>query len=305
MNNIVVFSEQALYYYILESEIMSIKNESKTTKNCIRVEINNTIYYFSLSQKDRNVNNGTLIIFKNIDELFLYPEHLLRELFERIHKFAHEVDNKRRKIPHDWHSFHHKNKVCFFAFNMINEDDSRVVIEICGEMPNNLMVHGLIQNKNVLFDDYVYSEIEYKTALSNLTNAIKSFNSKCEDQKIDEMGNNLYFENIITNEDNYFSYDEWIKRISKVQAKFVNSSENAAIKLRGPAGTGKTLAMKLKAVKLLRNNTMCRILFLTHSWTVADHVQYFIEQIAQSNDELIRIDVFPLLFFAESFNRLV
>jgi hypothetical protein len=301
MNNIVVFTEQALYYFILESEIKSIKNESKVITNCIRVNVNDIVYYFSLSQKDRNVNNGTLIIFKNIDELFLYPELLLGELFERIHKFAHEIGNKRRKIPHSWHGFHQKNKVNFFAFDNIKENDVKVVIEICGEMPNNLLIHGLIQNKNSLFDEYIYSETEYKTALSNLPVAINSFNSKYEDLKIDEMGDNLYFENIIANEDKYFSYDEWIKRLSKIQAKFVNSTENAAVKLRGPAGTGKTLAMKLKATKLLRNNTICRILFLTHSWTGADHVQFFIEQIVRGNDELRRIDVFPLLFFAETY----
>jgi hypothetical protein len=302
MSNIIVFSEQSLHYYLLQAEIKDIKNEDKILGKCIRVIIDDIIYYFSVSQKDKTIEHETLIVFKNIDEILSQKEYLLHELFMRIHKYAHEVNKKNKAaIPHTWCAFHQKNKICFFAFNNINDNDSKVVIEICGTLPNNLLIHGLVQDKNFKLDDYSYSQKEYDSALRNLPKAIIKFREKCEEQKIDEMGNNLFFENIITEEDKYFSYDEWMKRLSKIQEKFVNSPEHNAIKLRGPAGTGKTLAMELKAAKILRINKESKVLFLTHSWTVADHVQSFIEQIVQDNDELKRIDVFPLLSFAEMF----
>jgi hypothetical protein len=300
MNNIIVFSEQALYQYISNSEIKLIKDENNIIKSCIRVTVNEIVYYFSTSQKDKNIDHGTLIIFKNIDEILSYHEDLLQELFMRIHKYSHEVNNKRKTIPHTWHSYHFKNKLCFSAFDN-KKDNSKIVIETCGEMPNNLLIHGLINDRFVDLENYHYSIEEYNLALNNLQKAIDLFMIKKEEQQVEEMGNDLVLEKIISAEDKYFSYDEWITRLSKVQEKFVNSTEQRTIKLRDPAGTGKTLAMGLKAAKILRNNDASRILFLTHSWTVAEHVQDFIVQIAQNNDELRRIDVFPLLFFAGSY----
>jgi hypothetical protein len=304
MNSTIVFSEKSLYCYLLEAEIKEIKDVNKVLEKCIPIVIDDIIYYFSISQKDKTIEHETLIVFRNIDEILLQKDYLLRDLFMRIHKYAHEVNKKNKAaIPHNWCAFHLKNKICFFAFNNIKENDSKIIIEICGTMPNNLLIHGLVQDKNFRLDDYSYSQKEYDSALSNLPEAITKFKEKWEEQKIDEMGNNLFFENIITDEDKYFSYDEWMKRLSKVQGRFVNSPEHNAIKLRGPAGTGKTLAMELKAAKILRSNRESKILFLTHSWTVADSIQSFIEQIVQDNDELKRIDVFPLLSFAEIFIR--
>jgi len=300
MNNIIVFSEQSLYYYISQATISDIKNEATLLEKCIRVIINNIIYYFSISQKDKNIINETLIVFKNIDELLLHNEHFLHELFSRIHKYAHEVNKKNKTaVPRSWCNFSYKNKICFFAYDNIKINDSKVVIEICGTKPNNLLIHGLVNERNFRLEDYTYSDKEYNDAIFKLPEAIKIFNEKCEEQKIDKMGNDLIFEKIVFNEDKYYSYEEWMKRLSKVQERFVNSLDHNAIKLRGPAGTGKTLAMELKAAKLLRENRNCKILFLTHSWTVADHVQNFIEQIISDNEEIDRFDVFPLLFFAE------
>jgi superfamily I DNA/RNA helicase len=302
MNNIIVFSEQSLYYYLSHFEIRTIKEEDRSLEKCIQIVINGVIYYFSLSQKDKNIDHETLIIFKDIDKILVHPENLLQELFSRIHKYAHEINKKNNKlIPRSWSPFHFKNKICFFAFDNIKNNASKVVIDIRESMPNNLLVHGLVQERNFELANYLYSDKEYTDALLHLPEAINKFKEKYEERKIDEMGNNLYLDNPVVNEDKYFSYDEWMKKLSKVQEKFVNSTDNNAIKLRGPAGTGKTLAMELKAVRVLRSNNTAKILFLTHSWTVADHVQDFIEQLVQNNDELKRIDIFPLLSFAEMF----
>jgi hypothetical protein len=301
MNNIVVFTEQSMYNYIFHNLIKEIKNEKKELQNCIRVFESDIIYIFSISTKDMNFDRETLIVFKNVDELLSYSEENLQELFIRIHKYSHEVNRKNNKlIPHSWSPYRYKNKVSFFAFDDITLNNSKVIIEIKDSLPNNILIHGLTKGKSFSIENYTYSEFEYERSLENIQNAFIKFKEKCEENKILEMGDDLLFDSTVVNEDKIYSYDEWIKRLSKVQENFVFVNKSNAIKLRGPAGTGKTLAMEMKAIKLLKDNASCKMLFLTHSWTTADHVQNFIEQIAL-NEELKRIDVFPLLSFAEMF----
>jgi hypothetical protein len=301
MNNIVIFTEQSLYSYIFNHPIKELKNAETVLQNCIRIFESGNIYIFSLSTKDMNFSKETLIVFKNIDELLSYSEENLQELFSRIHKYSHAVNRKNNKlIPHSWSPYRYKNKVSFFAFDDITLDNSKVIIEIKDSLPNNILIHGLTNGKSFSIENYTYSESEYEGALKNIQNAFTKFKEEREEKKILEMGDDLRFESTIFNEDKIYSYDEWIRRLSKVQNNFVFVNKGNAIKLRGPAGTGKTLAMEMKAIKLLKDNADCKVLFLTHSWTTADYVQNFIEQIVL-NDELKRIDIFPLLSFAEMF----
>ena len=64
-------------------------------------------------------------------------------------------------------------------------------------------------------------------------------------------------------------YDAWMEHLTRPQAEFVERSLDNPERLEGPAGTGKTLALMLKAVHLLtaaeRANQDARVIFLAHS----------------------------------------
>jgi hypothetical protein len=82
----------------------------------------------------------------------------------------------------------------------------------------------------------------------------------------------------------------------------VNYPLQGPIRLRGAAGTGKTLAMVLKALKTKYDaddakETM-RILFVTHSWAMAEYVDQQIQNLDKRKDSKSTIDVFPLLYLA-------
>ena len=71
-------------------------------------------------------------------------------------------------------------------------------------------------------------------------------------------------------------YDQWLKQLSDEQRRFVDYPLGGPLKLRGAAGTGKTIAMVVKALKTLysayEGGGGQRILFLTHSWAAAEIV---------------------------------
>lgn len=111
----------------------------------------------------------------------------------------------------------------------------------------------------------------------------------------DDIKFDLYFND---EQQKSYTYEDWIKHLSHLQLAFLNKPAEKAIKLRGPAGTGKTLAMELKAIKLIKENPEARILFTCHSWAVACQVSDFISNLDFEIGK--KIDAFPLLALAES-----
>jgi hypothetical protein len=74
------------------------------------------------------------------------------------------------------------------------------------------------------------------------------------------------------------------------------------VKLRGPAGSGKTLALELKCLRELYNapeGSPPRILFATHSWAVAEQVDAGLRSMDE-HGRLEGIDIFPLLEIAKA-----
>lgn len=99
-----------------------------------------------------------------------------------------------------------------------------------------------------------------------------------------------------------WSYDTWMGVVSDDQRAFIEAPTDKAIRLRGPAGSGKTLALTLKAVnealRARKSGKDIRILMVTHGWSLAS-------EISDSKDALglgplPEIEVFPLLEIASA-----
>ncbi len=98
-----------------------------------------------------------------------------------------------------------------------------------------------------------------------------------------------------------FAFDEWLSLLSADQRNFVEREVTGPMRVRGAAGTGKTLAMVMKAVKLAKDagDDPARILFLTHSWAIAGHVDEMIRSIGRDIPAASLIDVYPLMEIAQ------
>lgn len=307
MNNIVVFSEQSLYQYIINCSLFDYKKNDEKIDGLIKVNVDNVSFLFTHNKKDKDISKQTLIVFKDLDSIMdNYNVDEIGNLLQRIHKYSHNIHRKKNSIPYNWGLSYKDNKVMFKAFDS-EKNLIKAVIEIKGSKDqstcNNIFIHGLVktQSKDIL-SLYDYNSKEYINATDKLSEAIKSYLDKIESHEIEQMEGNLLLTNSIFSEDNLFTYNEWMSKLSKVQKKFVESKSPYAIKLRGPAGTGKTLAMQMKVLKLLKDNPEKKILYLTHSWAVAEKVQDFIDITIEDLDSIDRVDVFPLISFAEVFN---
>ena len=66
-------------------------------------------------------------------------------------------------------------------------------------------------------------------------------------------------------------YDAWASKITQAQKQFIESPISGPERLEGAAGTGKTLALILRAIRVLNDkieiNTPFRLVFITHSYS--------------------------------------
>jgi hypothetical protein len=96
------------------------------------------------------------------------------------------------------------------------------------------------------------------------------------------------------------SYDEWMidGQLAPDQRRFVLQSSEGSVRLKGPAGSGKTLALELKSIRearrLLAEKEDPRILFATHSNAMQEQVMEEL-YLMDGNGDCGVITVAPLL----------
>jgi hypothetical protein len=98
------------------------------------------------------------------------------------------------------------------------------------------------------------------------------------------------------------TFSQWRTELTKSQLDFVEAPTDRSIRLRGPAGSGKTLSMCLKAVREVSNaraeGRVLRVLFVTHSWSLAGEVDEILASLSEYG-QLDEITVLPLVSVAQ------
>ena len=102
------------------------------------------------------------------------------------------------------------------------------------------------------------------------------------------------------------TYSEWLPQLTDKQKDVLGWRPDEPLKIRGVAGSGKTLVLQLKALHELyraddegeEGAELPQILFLTHSWAMAEQVQDAFDRLDERG-LASRIDVTPLTYLRE------
>ena len=226
------------------------------------------------------------------------PPEERREVFDRCMRIALRSFRHSIALNPRWMPYHDGSRVSIFAYGVGTTD--RLVAEVNALDTSCTYVFDIgdspeVQNLQQLNPDYMVfrSAIEeYESLTPYLSvNTNKPVAAQIELDELDPR-------NITKG----FTFDDWYPRLSAKQKEFVDYKLIGPLRLRGAAGTGKTLAMVLKALKIaydahLKGQSL-RILFITHSWPVAEQIDSLIEQIDGGKGGASSITVFPLLEIA-------
>lgn len=240
------------------------------------------------------------------------PGEARREMFQRVHRVLLDAADLPLRFPFGWSPFHHQNLVAFFACRR-DLGAWRWVAEIHPDETQDVGFWLLTHPDNEMGLD------EFST--SPLAKRARKLHSRiCDawEKVVEELGGRFAalpaakapeaLQPAIDLEAATFgavtkgqTYSGWIQVLTESQRGFVESDTTHSLKLRGPAGSGKTLALALKALReLYKSNDEARelrILFATHSWAIAEQVD---ETLRRLDERGIagEIDVYPLLEIA-------
>ena len=295
MKNLVLTEQSILVIANTVNEDILINNEFPNSDKYYRISISNeTDVILSGNTKDSHIESLPFIIIDNcffsaFNNNYSLVSDALLEIQSLVVRY-NQNHNLLGYIPSK--AFCKDNRV------VLNVANYHIFIIINTNQTGAFFVFKVTISKTERIEESVPNMGLFNSVLASRSNIEELYNKQKTERKIlveDDIKFDLYFND---EQQKSYTYDDWVKRLSHFQSAFLNKPAEKAIKLRGPAGTGKTLAMELKAIKLLREHPEARILFTCHSWAVACQVSDFISSI--DYEAGTKIDAFPLLALAES-----
>lgn len=253
---------------------------------------NGVVYYTDSKRKDK----GLLIANECIQELAKETDEHIVNIFQKMLKCCMRMFAGVRPAPNEHVSNNTLMVVFPFPKGAMN-GSNRVLIDKNTQKEAN-------RKDITLYTAYYYGSSESHVDInsSDIKRNIKEINSLQLDapdisSEETEQIKSLYFGQLDPLElklDSNLGYDNWKYYLTKAQKEFIERDITGAERLEGAAGTGKTLAMILRCIYLLkRNNFQKRYVFVTHSIATKNHIlEVFRSNLPEIDNYLITEDNF-------------
>ncbi|MFD3787976.1 UvrD-helicase domain-containing protein [Streptomyces cyaneofuscatus] len=235
---------------------------------------------------------------------------------ERIDRASRAMAQPPVSLPHQWSKFSHENLLAFFALpRSLNQDSLRWVAESI--QGGHAAFWALtdrddpkpIQSFKIDHAPVGDAKLGYHQALEEAIQAFAGVKQRPQQLQpsIDLMRVGA---GSVARER---SYSEWITHLTDAQQNILENPLTDPLKIRGVAGSGKTLTLELKALHELYKAAevasdgqaaasdgaiLPRILFLTHSWSMAEQVEESFRRLDERGLSS-EIDVMPLIYLKE------
>lgn len=220
-------------------------------------------------------------------------------ILQRILTVAKAGDTLPLRLPANWSAYHDRNLFAFFACKE-SEGALRWVAELAPDNSKDIVFWQLTTPKKQV-ELYTFSSdtAGYRRLVSNWAHAYSEIAKARSDQTasldrpriqasfdLDRVG----FRAVARGK----TASAWMDYLTHDQRAFVEAEIPHAISLRGPAGSGKTLCLALKALRVansLKTQPDARIACITHSWAVAEQVD---ELLRALDEDGVATAIFPV-----------
>ncbi len=245
------------------------------SKSLKRVEIEGILYFLSESAKD---DSKYLVIKLQGSELFDGLQGKEKStVFDRILVTALSRFGQAVAPGKSWGKYVVGEKLSIYANRRDCNHNKRVFFNTnpCGY--NSVFAYKLTEESldmaSVEEDESIFMD-----AILNVENALVAPYDGAKDSENSFMDYGIELGEVLSNQfDNFYTLHQWYdNKLTEEQRRFVDKSYDEPVRLKGAAGTGKTLAL---AIKFLRDSYRFenqrekkRLLFVTHSHVTSQHV---------------------------------
>lgn len=211
-------------------------------------------------------------------------DHARQEAFSRILRCTSMLlTGRTRSIPPAWRAFQFKNRLSFQADRLLRHADGgrtdagRIILELTQE--NGSRVFAFMLDREGIKDLGTYQP--NATLLNEaISGVVKALEQKEPTRPLSALGNAVSLEALHpTNREALYSLEDWYTaRLTTDQRRFVDHPLSGSVKLEGPAGSGKTVALVVKCLRELHqprsaSSPSKRFLFLTHASSTATAIE--------------------------------
>lgn len=235
---------------------------------------------YVLSDKARKDSRLVVVKLSNSGIFSKVSADHRRDAFHRLLRGALSVFEATISIPLKWKPYHAGNIVSFQASYLRSGETSRLCMEANAKKLGHCYFFLLTTD-----DKKALAEIKPDPAF--LDEALKGYPLalKGEQETYQELSHEEYeFElssQVHVDVTKRLTYKEWHElHLTTAQQGFVDSPKEGPLRVTGPAGTGKTLALVMRFLRLLydaeKQGVERRMAFLTHSAAVSNLIYEYI-----------------------------
>ncbi|WP_426263224.1 UvrD-helicase domain-containing protein [Sphingomonas sp. PWP1-2] len=223
------------------------------------------------------------------------------EAFRRVARVIKGMKSPPVHLPRQWSEYHHKNLLTFFALPR-EVSSLRWVVDINSEV--GCVKFDFLTSTEFAVDLAAFVPSDWPDEIHNLISTFLSyevesrelaeFNSIAQEFDLKAIGSGSVVEGR--------SYEEWLKLLSDSQKDVLANDINTSVRIVGPAGSGKTLALCMRAIQIARDKSVegegKRLLVATHSWAMSERIDGVLSTL-NGGFSPDKITVFPLLSLLE------
>ncbi|MER7872179.1 UvrD-helicase domain-containing protein [Streptomyces solisilvae] len=242
----------------------------------------------------------------NIKEPFV-PDHLVslrRDVLSRMKSFAERARTPGPlSLPRQWHQYKYNNYVAFRVASKIDARASRWITEVApGDRADVIFWKTTTSSSKSTLEEFESTRPTLPNWDGVWAQAVAAAEEHFTQARSQPADVEMSLPTLEQSTTKGWTYQQWLAAITKEQGAFVDARTDKSIRLRGPAGSGKTLALTLKAIREVLSAREAggnvRVLVVTHSWALAGQISDSIDSMGLGL--LNEIDVFPLLEIAKT-----
>jgi len=223
------------------------------------------------------------------------------EVFRRVARVVKGMKSPPIHLPRHWSEYHHKNLLTFFALPR-EVSSRRWVVEINSEIRCVKFDYLTSPGSEVDIANFAPSawpddivDIIAQFAAEEIRELEpSSFAAIAQEFDLETIGSRSVVEGR--------SYEEWLNLLSDSQKNILKQDIDASVRILGPAGSGKTLALCMRAIQISRDKDVQtqgrRLLIATHSWAMSERIDGVLNTL-NGGISPDAITVFPLLSLLE------
>lgn len=286
-----------------ETSIFEIPKDAADLVTRVKV---NRVSFFVHASDDTDARRLVFPDVATIDRLQT-DQPFARTSLRRAHQMALNAERLPVRVDPAWSPYHHDSFVAFFAVPRGAVGSLRWLAQVKPHGSRDVCFWALTSSSQpVQLERFKPRLDDYDSAVAGWVEALRQAGKRfARLRRTERVG---VTETVDLAATTYGAvtgnrlYSAWLERLTDEQKRFLEKPTVVSTRLRGPAGSGKTLLLELKVLRELyrarEDERPIRILFVTHSWTVAVQVDAALRQLDESGD-LAEVEVLPLLAIAQ------